>query len=196
MDDTFDDSNEYEDTNTFNPQSMDSGTFIHRNDPEKLLFRFKLQLMNAYTKEEQIKDKITGKIKKVIRIKQKPRTKPKLNSQGIEDIMGYIEKYINSHVVQGNILDYENFKERLRFISLDATQHFISKRKKWDIELDDCEILISNTVGFFDLFLTRTLYNEERKSYGESYKETVHKDLKPEADKNIFQKFGQYISGR
>ena len=195
-DDLFDDdTKDFEETNSFNPQQMDPGTFKQRNDPKELLFRFKLQLMNCYTVVTTTKDE-NNKPVKIIKIKRKKNTKPKANKQGIEDIISYVEKFINSHTVQGNTDSFEQFKDKMRFISNDITMHFIANRKDWGITIKDVDTLISNTINLVDLFLTRTLYNEERKSYGESYKETYHKDVKPQRDENVFQKVGNYLVGR
>lgn len=194
-DDYFDDykSNEY--SNSFNPQPIERDTFKQRNDPEKLLHRFKLQLMNAYEVEETLKLE-DGTEKIVKKIKMKTNTVPVCNKQGVEEIVSYAEKIINSHTVQGNIDSLEEYRIRMRYISADIIAHFIMKRKDWNMTLKNCDVLIGTTTSLIDIFLTRTLFNEERKGYGESYKETTHHETKAQEKPNFFQKVGGFLAGR
>lgn len=185
----------------FRPQQLDSSTFKQRNDPQELLYRFKLKLMNAYEVVQEKEDPVTGKISKKIYIKRKKDSNngyinSRVNKQGVEDIMCYVETLINGHVVQGNIENMSEFRIRMRFIGNDVTAHFIAKRKDWGATINDIDILISNTINLFDLFLTRTLDNEERRGYGESYKENTNRDIKPEVKPNVFQKVANTLAGK
>lgn len=196
-----DDLNSDSNFSQFTPQSLDKDTFKQRNDPQELLYRFKLQLMNAYEAKKEKTDPITGKITiiKVIKTKkdgQGNHIRPRVNKRGVEDIISYVEKFLNGHTVQGNIESLNEYRTKMRFISNDLACHFISKRTHWGCDVNDIDILISNASNIIDLFLTRTLFNEERKSYGESYKETTHKEIKPENKSNIFQKFGTFLQGK
>lgn len=200
--DNLDDVKDFDSTFTeYRPQSLDGSTFTQRNDPKELLYRFKLKLMNAYESVKEVEDPNTGKITKNKVIKRKKDGKgnvlpSRVNKQGVEDVMSYVEFLINGHIVQGNIDSLHEFRNKMKFISNDVTCHFISKRKDWDCTITDIDILISNTVNLFDLFLTRTLFNEERIRYGESYKEETKRELKPEQKQNVFQKVGSILQGR
>ncbi len=189
------------DFSQFTPQQMDGSTFKQRNDPQELLYRFKLKLMNAYEVVKEVEDKDTGKITKKKIIKKKRDGKggylpSRVNKQGVEDIMSYVETLINGHIVQGHIESMNEFRNKMRFISNDVACHYISKRGDWEASIKDIDILISNTTNLFDLFLTRTLFNEERKGYGESYKEETRRDIKPEVKQNVFQKVGGFLQGK
>lgn len=181
---------------SFNPQPMQRDTFKQRNDPQELLHRFKLQLMNAYEQEIETTDEQTGikKVKKVI--KQKDGTQPICNKQGVEEIISYVEKFINSHSVQGNIDDLNEYRNRMRYISNDIVALFVAKRDDWEMNLEDCDTLISGTINLIDMFFTRALYNEERKGYGESYKETTHNDNRPIEKQSLMQKLGSFFVGK
>lgn len=183
------------------PQSMDKDTFEKRNDPQALLYRFRLQLLNAYEIVKESEDSSTGKItrKRVIVRKKDGKGKvlpPRVNKQGVEDIISYVEKFLNGHTVQGNIDTMSEYRNNMCFIGNDVVCHFIAKRRDWNVSLSDCDILISNAINIIGLFLTRTLFNEERKGYGESYKETTHRDIKPEVKNNVFQKAGGWLKSK
>lgn len=199
--DVYDDSRYSSSFSEFRPQALDSSTFRQRNDPQEFLYRFKLKLMNAYEVIKEEEDPNTGKITKKRYIKRKKDGKgsyipARVNKQGVEDVLSYVETLINGHIVQGNTESMHEFRNKMKNIANDVTCHFIAKRADWDCSIKDCDILISNTVNLFDLFLTRTLFNEERKGYGESYKEETRRDIKPEVKQNVFQKVGGFLQGR
>ena len=188
-------SNEFEDSNSFSPQSLEGDNFKQRNDPEKLLFRFRLDLLNAYEVTIKVLDSDSQEYKTVTKIKRKKNTNPKCNSQGVADIISYMEKFINSHTVQGNIPSAAELKTKMRFIANDLTMHFISNKETWGLSLDDTDILISNAINLIELFLSRTLFNEERKGYGESYKETTTKNITEAQKSNSLQKVANFLAG-
>lgn len=193
LDDDFDfDNNSNESSFDFEPQKMDSTTFKQRNDPQELLERYRLQLMNAYKVKEVIKDD-EGKEKEIYKIKLKKNTKPKANKQGVEDIISYVEKFINNHTVQGNINSMEEFRNFMRYVSNDLTTHFMAMRKDWEIPINEIDTVIASAINLIELFLTRTLFNEERKSYGESYKETTNTEIRPKDKLNMIQKIGSFM---
>lgn len=186
---------------TLNPSSMDSGTFKARNDPEPLLHRLKLKLLNAYEVTKEVEDKETGSVKKITVIKSKKGNDgkplpPRVNKQGVEDILSYVETIINGHIVQGHIESMNDYRNKMRFIGDDVICHFIAKRRDWDCSLNDCDILISNVINLFDLFLTRTLFNKEREGYSEGFRETTHTERRPEIKPNMLQKIGGFLDGK
>lgn len=176
------------------PGLQDGNTFKLRTDPSKLLEDYRLQLMNAYRKEEELKQR-DGSTKKVIRIKFKKNTKPRANKQGVEDIISYVQKYVNNHTVQGNIFDMIDFRNYMREVANSITMHFHTKREEWGISIKDIDMIINNAIDLIHLFVTRTLGNEERKLYGETYKENTSREFRPEIKPNIFQKIGGFLAG-
>jgi hypothetical protein len=187
---------DFEESSQFTPQQLDNSTFKQRNDPSEILNRYKLQLMNAYQVKETVRNEETGEIKDIIKIRFKKGTKPKANKQGIEDIISYLDKLINNHTVQGNITDMAQFNNKMLAIAQDITKHFMENKVTWNITLSDVEVMISNTINLVDLFLTRTLFNEERKGYGESFKDTTTREVKEQEKPNIFQRVGGFLSGK
>lgn len=182
------------DTRTFTPSQQDPNTFRQRNDPKDLLYRFKLQLLNAYEAEEEVTDENTGKVKRVVKVKKRKDGKGKplparVNKQGVEDIISYMEKLVNSHTVQGNIDDMNEFRTKMRHISHDVTIHFIAKRRDWGASLTDIDMLMASAVNLIDIFLSRTLFNKEREGYGEGFTEKTVREIKPTEKPNALQLF-------
>lgn len=186
---------DFETSVTREPRHNDGDTFKQRNDPQPILDRFRLQLMNAYLIKEETKDEISGEIKTKTKIKRRKNTKPKANKQGIEDIISYLEKIINNHVVMGNLTNIVEYNNRMRIISDDITIHFVANREDWGITIKDVDILIRNAIQLIDLFLTRTLFNKERDSYTEGFKETRHTESKPKEKKGVFESMKNFVWG-
>jgi len=195
VNDYADEYNSYENVTEYQPQQADNDTFKQRNDPKPLLDRYKLQLLKAFKLKEEVTDPDTGEKRIKYKIKVRKNTTPTASKQGVEDIIAYIEKIINSHVVQGNIDSTVEYRNKMRFISNDVTVHFMNKRKNWEVKIEDIDILISNTINLIDLFLTRTLYNKERELYGVTFKDTTNREIKPMDRPNIFQKVGSFLTG-
>ena len=152
-------------------------------------------MLNAFEVEETRKTTDGGEVT-VKRVKKKKNTTPLCNKQGVEEIISYVEKFINSHTVQGNIDSIAEYNTRMRYISNDIVLHFVSKRKDWGMSLRNCDILISTLINLIDLFLTRPLFNEERKGYGEAYKETTHHETRPIQKIPMWQKAAGFLFPR
>jgi hypothetical protein len=187
-----DDLGEFEESRSFNPQVMDSSTFKQRNDPRELVERFRLDIMNAYIDEVQEKGQ-DGIVRTKKKFKTRAGTTPKANKQGVADIISYIEKFVNSHTVQGNIDSMNEFRNKMRFISSDIIMHFMSHRDAWGVSMQDIDELIGTSINIIDLFLTRALYDKERSHYGEGFIEKTNRDIRPHDRPNIFSKTGEAI---
>lgn len=182
LDNDFDDFFTDERIVTREPPKFDESTFDRRNDPSPLLHQFKLNLLNAY-EEEETKRNADGDVITVKKIKPIPGTRPKANKQGIEELMRYMRSIINRHLVQANIINNQEFNKKMMAISKDCAIHFINNRRAWGISHADTDILISNAVNMFDLFLTRALENKEREGYTEGFKEITSKGNAKEKSK-------------
>lgn len=185
LDDDFDDQfSEYDNSLERRPQELDEGTFDKRNNPKTILKELKMQLLNVYEKEVTKKDEENGEVTITMSIKQIPGTTPLCNKQGVQEIVSYVQNIINGHIVQSNFLDLKDFKDFMLHISQDVTQHFVCKRKDWGLTITQVDILISRVVNIDEGFLRRALYNKERESYGETYKENYNRNTAESPDKN------------
>lgn len=199
--DNFDDFQEFEDDfssqyNSFTPQNLNDGsTFKTRNDPAELLERFKLQLLNAYKVVIREKDE-TGKTITKIKLKRIKGTEPIANKQGVSDIFAYWEKFLNGHLVQTNFESMEDLNHIFHPIADTIVKDFLAMRKEWGVSHPQIDLLISNTKYVFYIFLRRGLRNEERRGYGEVYKETTERKTGYQEKENVFQKVGSYMLGK
>jgi len=192
----FDDFNNDEISNTYNPLSNDSNTLKQRTDTSDLFLEFKLQLMGAYKIVESKTDPSTGEEIKITKIKRKKNVRVPVNKQGVEDIVGYINRLVNNHTVMGNLHNNIDFNTLMRSISMNVVQDFISKRVSWQASVEDIKWIMSNSVHLIHLFLTRTIDHGEAKSIGESFKETRHSDVKPQIKDNPLQKLAGFLGGK
>lgn len=177
------------------PRSDDYNTFVQRNDPKPIIDRLKLRLMNAYEEEIEVIDEKTGKAHKKIKLHFIPKTKPLANKQGIQQILSYVENYVNNHCVQAHIIDKVDYNAKMNAYADDITLHFIANREKWGIFIGDCDILISTTIGQLELFLSRALYNKEREGYTDGYKEVVDRKIQPMQKPSMVQRAGSFLTG-
>lgn len=189
-----DDLGEFEESRSYTPQPMDASTFKQRNDPKELLERIRLDIMNAYVEDVEETDPESGIKRTVRKFKKRKGAEPKANKQGVSDIMSYCERLINSHTVQANIKDLTEYRNRMRHISSDIIMHFLAHREEWGVKMNDSDELVATLVNLFDLFLTRGLDDKERTHYGEGFVERTHRDIRPQAKSNIFQRAGDAIS--
>jgi len=191
-DDSFDD---LIDSHSYSPNINSENQFKIRNDPKDLLERYKLSLMNAVIVETVVIDPETGKETKRKKVKFIKGTKPICNKQGQQGIITYLERFINNHTVQGNIPSMEDFNNYMRYVSTDLICHYISNRKDWGMSIRNIDKVISTSIHEIHIFLTRTLFNEERKLYGESFKETTSVEKRPENKASVWQKMGSFLGG-
>jgi len=180
------------------PADLDSGTFEKRNDPKAIIKRLRMQLLNVYEKDVVVKDDV-GDLTSVKRVVPIPGTTPLCNKQGVQEIISYVENYINGHLVQSNFVDVPDLNHYMLFVSQDVTQHFCCRRKDWGLSISQLDILISRVVNQIDGFLRRALFNKEREGYGETFKESYNRNTSstpsgsgPGLMKRIYNSFARW----
>lgn len=94
----------------------------------------------------------------------KNRGTPMANDIGIQRIMSFFETAVNSQVVQGNLQDdqYEWFMQRCR---QDLNRHIFVNMYNYDISQEQYGLIVDMICNTIELFISRTIRNEERKSY-------------------------------
>lgn len=121
----------------------------------------KMQIQNFLEgKQESIERSRDGNLL----IKVKPTGKKMANDMGIQRIMSYVEHFVNPHVFQGNLEreQYEIMMERTRqeFALILATNMY-----EYEIEEDELELITDNVLNLIENTTTRSIDNEERKSF-------------------------------
>ena len=167
----------YSDDYEIKPQPMDFDVFNLRTNPEQLLEEFYLQLLNKTKKLDKNGDyrDYRGNTYKLEKI---PNTKSRANQQGVQEIMQIMRMVINNHSVQGNTDNSIDHKERMGRIADMLTRIFWTNRKKWDLGLNDVNTIVNSAINLIDLFLSRTIKNQERLLYGEQFKENTTREVK------------------
>lgn len=166
-------------------QDMGFDTFRLRNDPTALIKEIKYYLMQV----EESKDSDNRVI--IVRKKNPFNNKfvePIVNQQGVEEICMLLRTIINNHSVMGNTLDDVQHLNRMYYVSSDLLVFFWSKRKKWDLSIDNVNPLIQFLSAQIDMFLSRTINDLERGHYDGNY--TENRDLRP-----IDQSKKNFLSG-
>lgn len=189
----FDDMSDFEDTKTSQPQNMDDNTFRQRNDPAPLIQKFRLHLMNAYILEEHRENEDTGETITVKKFKFRKNTTPMANKEGVEGIINYLTTIINNHIVQGHLPTIDEFKDAMKNISKDLLTHFYDKQNDWGISDSNVDVLAVESVNMIYLFLSRTLFNKERESYNEGFKETTSRKVDSDDRPSTFSKIASFL---
>jgi hypothetical protein len=94
-----------------------------------------------------------------------------MNSKGIQSTMMYLQLIFNPQVVAGNFSDtkgktgYMQYAEYLCRARMDLADYLMKNMKSFDIKDENYAGIISSIMRTLEAFMTRLLYNEERKSY-------------------------------
>lgn len=102
---------------------------------------------------------------------------PKCNSLGVQSILSKITSMVNTQVVQGNLKEgrYEMLVAEYR---VSFTEDLILNCYEWEIGDNDLNFIIDFVIDEIELFLTRLIDNEERKSYAQTIKTAEQNILK------------------
>jgi hypothetical protein len=111
--------------------------------------------------------------------------RPMANEDGIQGIMGYLRIMISPHNVQGN-LTWDRYDFLIYEIHVDLATTLMGNRRNWGISIEDYDIILNNIMHTLQLFLSRTVENKERESYGESIRSDERTVLRPNEKKGWF----------
>ena len=95
--------------------------------------------------------------------------KPKANKEGVQAIITFIQSFVNSQSVQGN-LDEERCYGIIADARMDLTKMILISRKEWQIDAKEMDSIIQFVMNTVKTFLTRTIDNLERDSYTSTFK--------------------------
>lgn len=94
---------------------------------------------------------------------------PKCNSLGVQSILSFVTSIVNSQSVQGNF-DREDFEAYIEEAHFSLVKQIVINSIKWEISDEDIEPICDYIMLLIIPFISRTLNNEERKSYSETLK--------------------------
>jgi hypothetical protein len=110
--------------------------------------------------------------------------KEKVNDVGLQAIMSFVETKVNSQTVQGN-MERQEYKQFLAKTHMSLSRDLWINMHKYDIDEDEYDGIVENVMALIELFLSRTIDNLERKSYGESMKIEGREETKQRTEGGI-----------
>lgn len=153
------------------------GALKLRLDTQELLNKIELFLSGKrliITQDEQ-----TGEFKSV----RVPLGTPRLNDQGLQDILNYIGGIVNPSAVQGNFND-KMFNNYIYEVRTELNEMIFNNIDVYGIDERNYKGIIDFIVKLIEPYMSRTINDGERKSYGQTIKTTETATL--EQKKGIF----------
>lgn len=92
---------------------------------------------------------------------------PKLNREGVNQVLSFISSVFNSQNVQGNFDDarYDSYIEEF---NINLAGMLVENAAAFEISDESIEPICDFTMSLIVPFMTRTLYNKERDSYAQT----------------------------
>jgi len=130
----------------------------YRLDTKELLMDIEMQLRGEQIGYER--DNTTGQIVEVV----KKSGTAKMNDEGIQSVISYLRSTVGPHTVQGNF-DQEAYEQLIYEIDVTLSTNIMANLHKWDMSVLDYDHVLNTIMHAIIPFLSRTVNNEERKSY-------------------------------
>jgi hypothetical protein len=158
--------------------SISPAAIKYRLDNNDVLRDIELYLRSAKIEGTEDKDgKYTERMLSVGR--------PLANEEGIQGIMGYLKIMLSPHNVQGN-MTWDRYDHLIFEIHTDLATVIMAERKNWGISIEDYDFIVNSIMHTLQLFISRTVDNKERESYGESIRSDERTVMKPNERKSWF----------
>lgn len=94
---------------------------------------------------------------------------PKVNDEGFQDLMNFMENILNPMTVQGNF-DQERLSNYLKDCHDDLNKMIFCNAPAWAIKAKHQPTLTDSLMKFIEPYMTRLLNNLERESYAQTIK--------------------------
>ena len=102
------------------------------------------------------------------------------NKKGVQAIMLRCRSIFNPQTVQGNSgIDFD-YKLYIKFLRQELAMEMTQNRYKWNIDIWRVNDLVDKIMNFAKPFMSRTLNNEERKSYTTSLQSKETHTIQPQ----------------
>lgn len=101
-----------------------------------------------------------------------PVANPKANTNGVFNIMSFLQGVMSTSTVQGNIEDWNEYRNTIAYIRDDLSQAIMTNRINWGVKIYDFESLIDFIMVHIKMYLSRTVKNKERESYANTITHT------------------------
>lgn len=115
------------------------------------------------------------------------KSNARLNTEGTNNIMGWLEGAINPHTVQGNF-DETQFYEYKADFRADLAEMLYLNAEAWNLSKNDYNSVINFIMKLVEPFFTRLIDNKERDSYSNTIQ---HKESNTVAQGGGFNLFSR-----
>lgn len=144
---------------SFMNRGLEPTAIAYRLDTEKMLNQIELYLRSSKIVGREVDGEYVEEMVQVAR--------PLANEDGVQALMGWLKMTIGPHNVQGNLRE-EYYHELIYEIHLYLAENLMAQRVNWGIRQEDYNMIIDQIMTTMQLFLSRTIDNQERLSYGQS----------------------------
>lgn len=112
---------------------------------------------------------------------------PRLNQEGVNNIMGWLEGSINPQTVQGNF-DEEQFYNYKSDFRADLAEMLYLNADAWQLKKNDYSNVINFIMKLVEPFFTRLIDNKERDSYAATIQHRESSTVAQGGGFNLFNK--------
>lgn len=160
---------QYDPNQGYYPSSSNATSFFqHGLEPTAIKYRLDteqlLNKMEMFLRSSKIGGKeVNGEwVEEMVRV-----GRPLMNEDGVQSIMGYLNMTIGPHNVQGN-LDWDRYDALIYEINVYLAENVMANLVNWGVREEDYNLIVDTIMTTLQLFLSRTVNNGERLSYGQS----------------------------
>ncbi len=157
------------------PQQYTQRTQLNRTIPDSDVISLRLDTTTVITKMQMYLQGITETIKvekgKLIKTVEKVG-EARVNEVGIQVLMSKVESVVNSMTVQGNMKEDDYWRYITMFHQWLYRDLFVNMYE-YGIKETQYDAIIDEIMSLVIPFMSRTIDNLERRSYGESLKQDV-----------------------
>lgn len=145
--------------------NKDSSFMLFRLNTDNLIHQLRITLSGA--REDIYQDEKGQFVTKKVQMAQ-----PLLNAEGQNYIINWFQGIVNSSTVQANLkeVDYWNMISSYR---VQVSKFLFINFNLWKVKEHTFDLIVESTLNTIKLFVTRTIDNKERESFGEVYKESI-----------------------
>lgn len=167
-------------------QGLDATVIRFRLDTTDVLRDIELYLRSAKLVLRKDKEGQTYEV-------MEPVGKALANEEGVQAIIGYLRLQLGSHNVQGN-LDRQQYENLIYEINRYLAENVVVNLIDWGISEKNFNHIVDSMMTTLQLFISRTIDNKERESYGQSL-QSRENFMPLQAKKGIFGRLGSLFGG-
>lgn len=171
----------------FVPSFNDPASMQIRVDTESVKQKIRFYLKGFY---EDLEIDDNGQAQMTI----KSLGRPKVNDRGLQGIMSFVECTVNPQTVQGNRSE-EDFGKLMYNFRIGLARDLFVNEHAYGIDETEYDGICDAICVMVEMFVSRTINNKERESYGQSWQQRDSSTFAP-AQKKRFIDYIPFIGGQ